>query len=79
MLEKIAGVLKVPVDALNNFDEEAAINVMSNTFNDSSVLNANYKPTFNPIDKVVELYERMLRDKQEMIEQLKAVIDTLKK
>ena len=29
-----------------------------------------YNPTFNPIDKVVELYERMLKEKDALIEKL---------
>jgi len=55
--------LQVSVDAIKNFNEEAAINVVANTFNDSSFIG--YKPTFNPIDKVVELYERLLKMEQE--------------
>ena len=51
MLEKIAAVLKVPVEAIRNFDEEKAINIISNTFHDNSILNGiNYNPVFNPID-----------------------------
>jgi hypothetical protein len=58
------------------------VQIISNTFNDSSVLNGiNYYPTFNPIDKVVqlydekiELYERMLKDKTDMIEKLEQML-----
>lgn len=74
LLEQVAKVLKVPVEAIKNFDEEVAINVISNTFNshDSSTLNAvNHQCTFNPLDKMVELYERMLKQKDELIEELK--------
>ncbi len=77
VLEKIAKVLKVPVDAIKNFDEQAAINIISTNFNshDHSTMNGvNYYPTFNPIDKVVELYERMLKDKNEMIDRLEALL-----
>jgi len=76
LLQQVAKVLKVPVEAIKNFDEQAAINYI-NTFNDSSVnhgANLNYYCTFNPIDKVVELYERMLRDKSEMIEKLEGLL-----
>ena len=34
LLEKIAGVLKVPGDAIRNFDEEAAVNIIANTFHE---------------------------------------------
>jgi transcriptional regulator with XRE-family HTH domain len=81
MLSKIAAVLKVPVEAIKNFDEQAAINIISNTFHNNSHDNSsfyssalNYQPTFNPIDKIVELYERMLKDKNEMIEKLESLL-----
>jgi transcriptional regulator with XRE-family HTH domain len=77
LLDEVAKALKVPVEAIKNFDEMAALNIISNTFtsNDTSTLNAiNYYPTFNPIDKMVELYERMLKDKDAMIEELKKMI-----
>jgi transcriptional regulator with XRE-family HTH domain len=74
MLEKIANALKVPVEAIQNFDEEKAVNVISSTFYDNAAVFNNY-PTFNPIDKIVELYERMLaleREKNELLERLLA-------
>ena len=81
MLERIAKVLKVPVEAIKNFDEQAAINIISTNFtsHDHSTMNGvNYYPTFNPIDKVVELYERMLKDKNEMIDRLEALLKAKK-
>ncbi len=74
MLERIATALKVPVEAIKNFDEQAAVNVISNTFHDQSANNVNYQCTFNPLDKMVELYERMLKDKTEMIEKLESLL-----
>lgn len=72
ILEQVAKVLRVPVEAIKNFDEEGALNIISNTFNDNAVLNGIlYNPTFNPIDKLIELYERMLKEKDEIIESLK--------
>jgi transcriptional regulator with XRE-family HTH domain len=65
MLEKIADVLKVPVDAIKNFDEQAAINVIANNYHDHSSSNVNYQCTFNPFDKVVELYEALLKSEKE--------------
>lgn len=71
LLEQVAKTLKVPAEAIKNFDEEKAVQIISNTFNDSSILNGiNYYPTFNAVDKVVELYERMLKEKDEVIEKL---------
>lgn len=78
LLEQVARVLKVPVEAIKNFDEQAAINIVSNTFHDfkdNSIASAmNYQCSFNPIDKVVELYERMLKDKTDMIEKLEELL-----
>ena len=74
LLEQVAKVLKVPAEAIKNFDEEKAVNIISNTFTsqDTSTLNAiNYQPNFNPLDKIIELYERMLKEKEEMIERLR--------
>ncbi len=74
ILDEVAKALKVPVDAIKNFDEEAAINVIANTFNDESFSHNIFHPqgcTFNPLDKVVELYERMIKDRDAIIEELK--------
>ncbi|MBE4949139.1 helix-turn-helix domain-containing protein [Chryseobacterium culicis] len=77
VLAQVAQILKVPAEAIENFDEEQAVNIISNTFtsNDTSTLNAiNVQPTFNPLDKMVELYERMLKQQQEMIDKLEKLI-----
>ena len=79
VLEKIAGFLKVPVEAIKNFDENQAVSIFSNTVNnnDNATGNSlyNYCPTFNPLDKMVELYERMLQQQKEMIEKLEKLIN----
>ena len=80
ILEQVARILKVPTEAIENFDEEQAVNVIANTysfqdFKDNAVASGfNYQPSFNPIDKMVELYERMLQQQQEMIEKLEKLI-----
>lgn len=81
LLKQISNSLKIPVEAFQNFDEEAAINVIANTFNNhdhsspqfASIINNS--PTFNPLDKMVELYERMLEQQREMIEKLERLIE----
>jgi len=74
ILDKIANVLHIQPDIIKNFDEDTAFNIIHNTFNnDSSIIKAiNHNCTFNPIDKIVqlynekiELYERMLKTEQE--------------
>ncbi len=77
VLFKIAEALKVSVEGIKNFSEDTVLNIISNTFtsNDTSTLNAiNIQPSFNTVDKIVELYERLLqteKDKLAYLEQLK--------
>jgi len=82
ILDQISHALKIPVEAFQNFDEEQAINIISNTFHDTQGL-INYNPTFNnnPIEKLIklheekiELYERMLKEKDEMMARLEKLI-----
>jgi transcriptional regulator with XRE-family HTH domain len=83
LLQQISSALKIPAEAIQNFDEEQAVNIISNTFHDTQGL-INYNPTFtnNPIDKLVQLhaekialYERMLREKEEMMTRLEKLIE----
>ncbi|MVM33431.1 helix-turn-helix domain-containing protein [Spirosoma sp. HMF4905] len=57
-LQKVSKALGVSEDAIKSFSEEAVVNIVANTINnhDQSAV-VNYYPTFNPIDKIVELYE----------------------
>lgn len=72
LLEKVAKVLGLPAEAIKNFSEEAVINIIANTVNNhDQSASVFYNPTFNPIDKVVELYERLLQSEREKIEILK--------
>ncbi|WP_303812247.1 helix-turn-helix domain-containing protein [Apibacter mensalis] len=71
-LEKIAQILKIPVEAIENFNDEGALNFIANTFNthDTSI---GFTINFNPIDKIVELYtekEDLFREKQELYERM---------
>lgn len=74
-LEKIAKILGVTADAVRNFSEEAVFNYF-NSFSDNSInqgpIGAHNTCNFNPLDKVVELYERLLKSEQEKIEFLKS-------
>ncbi|WP_407485779.1 helix-turn-helix transcriptional regulator [Elizabethkingia anophelis] len=82
LLQQISTILKIPVEAIQNFNEEQAINIISSTFHDTQGL-INYSPVFNnnPIDKIVQLhdekialYERMLKEKDEMMARLEKLI-----
>ena len=83
LLKQISAVLKIPVEAFQNFDEEQAVNIIANTFDNGSILNGiNHNPTFHPIEKLVQLheekialYERMLKEKDEMMVRLEKLIN----
>lgn len=77
-LEKIANVLGVTSQAIKEYSDEAVFNIISNTFHNTSSDNStliasslNYQPTFNTIEKIVELYERLLNSEKEKVELLK--------
>ena len=76
-LEKIAAALGVSSEAIKAFTEEAVFNIIGNTYHDNSA-SLNYQCSFNPIEKIVELYdekiallERLLLAEKEKNELLK--------
>lgn len=71
ILDEVAKALGVTPEAIKNFSEEKAINFIASTFNNSGLFNYSCTLNFNPIDKVLELYERMIKEKDEQIEKLK--------
>jgi transcriptional regulator with XRE-family HTH domain len=71
MLEKIAGVLGVSAEAIKNFSEEVLIFHIQNMHDNASAYQYNYQCHYNPLDKVVELYERLLQSEREKVELLK--------
>jgi len=82
LLQEISELLKIPVQAFKNFDEEQAVNIISNTFNDQSN-GYNFYPTFNvnPIEKWVEaleeikrLNEELIKSKDEQIKMLERIV-----
>ncbi|KQM50222.1 helix-turn-helix domain-containing protein [Chryseobacterium sp. Leaf201] len=83
LLQKISEVLKIPVEAFKNFDEEQAVNIISNTFAEHAFSNSFNYGTINlhPIDKLImlhdekiALYERMLKEKDDMMSRLEDLI-----
>jgi hypothetical protein len=79
LLEQVAKALKVPREAIENFDTARAINIFSNSYHDNSATIYN---AFNPIDKIIELhkekevlFERMLKEKDEMIARLEKLME----
>lgn len=83
ILDEVARALKIPVEAIKNFDEAAAISIVANTFTDfkenAVAIATHYTPTFNPIDKIVEILEQANKEKNEEIEKLRKEIERLRK
>lgn len=78
--EQVAKVLKVSPEAIRNFNEEMAINKVANTINNhDQVAIVNYYPSFNPINKVFELFEPLLASEKEKIEILEKWADEKKR
>lgn len=86
-LEQIAKTLKVPVEAIKNFNEEAAIyNIQNNYDNANPNYSFNNYCTFNPLEKFVEtveknekLYEALLKSEREKIALLEKMLNEKKK
>jgi len=88
LLEQVAKILKVPVDAIKNFDEEKAVMNIQNNYEGSNSSatsvgfnNNNIECTFNPLDKLMEqveknekLYEALLKEKDEKIALMERLI-----
>src|SRR6185437_15928984 len=55
ILQQVSAALKIPVEAIQNFDEEQAVNIISNTFGDDAFNNSfNYGTmNFHPVDKII--------------------------
>ncbi len=83
LLQEISELLKIPVQAFKNFDEEQAVNIISNTFDNGAFLNTGHTATFNvnPIEKWVEaleeikrLNEELIKSKDEQIKMLERIV-----
>jgi hypothetical protein len=86
ILEQVAAILKIPAEAIRNFDEEKAVNIISNTFQDfhdfhdqSSAMNV--QPTFNvnPMEKWLEALEENKRLNAELLKAKDETIRTLER
>jgi transcriptional regulator with XRE-family HTH domain len=85
-LQEVAKVLGVTAEAIKNFSEESVINYF-NTFYDSSSsqgnsFNQGMFPTFNPLDKLMavyeekeKLYERLLQAEKDKIGYLEKLLN----
>jgi len=69
ILNQIAEILNVPSEAIKNFDESLAVYYINNKIENSTIQENGHgiHQVFSPIDKVVELYERLLESEKEKI------------
>ena len=77
-LAVVAKALGVSVEAIKNFSEEVVINYFNTLYDHSS--NGSQGAfanncTFNPLDKVVELYERLVQVEKDKIEYLEKLLN----
>jgi transcriptional regulator with XRE-family HTH domain len=80
LLERVAKALNVNSNAIKTLNEEAVYNFINN-FNDNSVNNGplnNHYCSFNPIDKIIELYDALVRSEREKIDLLQKILGNQK-
>lgn len=91
ILEQLAEVLKVPVEAFNALNEEPGINIIGNTITDNEVTAGgsgigatHYSGDYinNPVERWMEamkkneeLYERLLQSEREKVEMLQQLLN----
>ncbi|MDO8965070.1 XRE family transcriptional regulator [Algoriphagus sp.] len=81
LLRQVGEILRIPVEAFKNFDEDQAINIISNTFEHcNQPASVFYNSSINPLDQIIKLheekialYERMLKEKDEMVARLESL------
>lgn len=73
LFNQIAEALEVSEEFLRSFDENSALYQISNNIDNSTISenSSGISQVFNPLDKVIELYERLLQSEREKIEILK--------
>ncbi len=86
ILEQVAKVLNVPVNAIKSFDDQTAVNIIANTVNNHDQSASVFiNPVINPVEKWLEaldeikkLYERLLQSEKEKVELLERVLNQKK-
>lgn len=82
LLAQVAEILGVTTDAIENFSEDAVFNII-NTFNDNSSNNGAWSSnptfTFNPIDKLIEVYEENKKLYERLLEAEKSKVELFEK
>ena len=86
LLSQVAEILGVTPEAIKNFDEEAVFNIINNTYHNTSSDNStliassvNYQPTFNTVDKLIEVYEENKKLYERLLEAEKSKVEYLER
>lgn len=80
VIEKIAKALDVPIEAITEVSDGTSINFYSGTWEGNSAglwgnsYVQNQNQSFNPIDKVIELYERLLKASDDKVVLMKEIL-----
>jgi len=84
-LQQIAKALGVTVDTIKNFNEEATINYIQYNYEGSNKDAGNVSTgnlsidnqtfNFNPIEKIVELYDKLLESEKEKVALLQSLLN----
>lgn len=78
-LEEIAKALGVTKEGIENFSEEAVFNYFNNFYENSAPQGNSFNqgpyPTFNPLEKVVELYERLVQAEKDKVAYLEKLLN----
>jgi transcriptional regulator with XRE-family HTH domain len=70
ILAQVSEILKIPVEAIQNFDEEQAVNVIASTINNhdqSAIVQTNPVFNINPYEKWMEALEEIRKLNEEKI------------
>lgn len=80
-IEDIAKALGVSKEGIENFSEEAILNIIGNTYHVDNSSAVNYGCTINPLEKLIEayeenkkLYERLVQAEKDKVAYLEKLI-----
>jgi len=72
LLERIADAINFPVELIKELENSS----IQTVHNSGSITNSVFYQN-NPVEKIIELYEKMLKEKDELIELYKSQLKTL--
>ncbi|HEY8934605.1 MAG TPA: helix-turn-helix transcriptional regulator [Cyclobacteriaceae bacterium] len=76
-LERIAKVLGVTPTDIKNASEETVYNNIQNNYEGSHTTDTNFQCTINPIEKIAELYDALIKSEREKIALLEKLMEKM--